>query len=139
MALSIVKEKSLIYCCTCKKAVQARLTGGFEIFPLHEQVSNDPFWVCDSCKNYVACHHKTPNVTTPIGCIANKEIRDYRKKIHLILDPLFKKSKRSRKNIYSFLSKTLNYNYHTANIKSIEEAKSVLYLVTHNLDLLKSL
>lgn len=117
-----------IFCCSCKKEVDARLTNGEEIYP-HRTVFFDlPFWICDTCKNYIGCHHKTENPLTPLGVISTPEIKKERIKIHYILDPLWKSGKVNRKKIYAKLSSRLGYQYHTANIRSIEEAKKVIKL-----------
>lgn len=79
---------SEIYCCGCEKKVPARLTDGAEIYPHRHDLSGLPFWKCDTCGNFVGCHHKTKNRTRPLGCIPTPEIKEARKRIHSLLDPL---------------------------------------------------
>jgi hypothetical protein len=50
-----------IFCCECREKVNARLTEGEEIYPHREDLKDLPFWICDKCKNFVGCHHKTDN------------------------------------------------------------------------------
>lgn len=114
-----------IYCCDCRKEVEATLTDGREIYPHREDLYHLPFWKCNRCDNYVGCHHKTKDRTKPLGCIPNEEIKDARKHIHLVLEPLWKKNLIDRKKLYQMISKELGYKYHTANIKSIEDARVV--------------
>ena len=78
-----------IYCCGCETIIEARLTDGSEIYAHRPDLSDLPFWCCDTCKNYVGCHHKTENRTQPLGCIPTKEIRDARKHIHALLDSMW--------------------------------------------------
>jgi len=114
-----------IYCCECKTEVDARLTDGAEIYPHRPDLSNLPFWKCDSCGNYVGCHHKTKNKTRPLGCIPNQQIKNARKEIHKILDPLWKSGCVDRKTLYAAISEHIGWTYHTAKIRSIEDARNI--------------
>lgn len=118
-----------IYCCGCNKNAEARLTSGVEIYPHRPDLSSLPFWKCDSCKNFVGCHHKTSNPTNPLGCIPTKELKNARQHIHRILDPIWQNGKLERKHVYARLSKSLGYQYHTAEIKTIEEARKIYKIV----------
>jgi len=118
-----------IRCCECGDKVQARLTDGTEIYPHRPDLKELPFWKCDQCGNFVGCHHKTKNRTRPLGCIPTPEIKNARKEIHKILDPIWQSGKMSRKDIYAKLTKELGWKYHTANIRSIEEARQVYRIV----------
>jgi hypothetical protein len=119
-----------ILCCGCNgKEIDARLTDGSEIYPHREDLYDLPFWKCDSCKNFVGCHHKTSNRTKPLGCIATKEIKAKRIGIHEILDSLWKNDGYSRSHIYKWLSKKLGYVYHTGEVKTLEEVNKVKLLL----------
>jgi hypothetical protein len=82
----------------------------------------------------VGCHHKTKTPTKPLGCIATPEILNARKKIHALLDPLWKSGVISRGRIYGYVSKQLGYTYHNGEIRSIEEARKIYRIVAelHN-------
>jgi hypothetical protein len=125
-----------IYCCGCGDQVDARLTDGQEIYPHRPDLSYLPFWKCDECGNYVGCHHKTDKPTRPLGCIPTPELMKARSHIHAVLDPIWKSKTLSRRQAYKRVSAELGYKYHTANIKSIEEARKVYRVVA---DLNKSL
>lgn len=120
-----------IYCCDCRKKVDARLTDGKEIYPHREDLYNLPFWKCDNCKNFVGCHHKTKNRVRPLGCIPTKEIKEARKHIHKLLDPIWKSGIIKRNALYNKICQELNYieyskhKYHTAQIRSMNEARDV--------------
>lgn len=118
-----------IYCCSCEKEVDARLTDGSEIYPHRKDLYKLPFWKCDNCGNYVGCHHKTKDRTRPLGVIPSKEIKGARKHIHALLDPIWKSGKIKRKELYKKLSDNLGYEYHTAEIKDIEEARKIYKLI----------
>ncbi len=114
-----------IYCCECKKEIEAKLTDGGEIYPHRQDLRDLPFWKCDTCGNYVGCHHKTEHRTKPLGCIPNNEIKNARKEIHNILDPLWKSGRVDRKILYAEISKHIGWKYHTAKIRDIEEARKI--------------
>ncbi len=114
-----------IFCCECEKEVIARLTDGAEIYPHRSDLHNLPFWKCDRCGNHVGCHHKTENRTRPLGCIPTREIRNARKEIHKVLDPIWKSGRVDRKTLYAAISEHLGWKFHTAKIRSIEDARKV--------------
>jgi len=124
-----------IFCCGCGKEIVARLTNGKEIYPHRVDLHHLPFWKCDICKNYVGCHHKTLNPTKPLGCIPTKKIIEARKAIHRLIDPVWKSWKIDRRQLYETISAKLGYHYHTAEIRSVEEARTVYRIA---LDICKS-
>lgn len=123
-----------IFCTVCKCDVQARLTDGKERYPHRPDLYDIPFWRCDTCGNYVGCHHKTDNPTRPLGCIASPEILSARKKIHAILDPLWKSGKIKRGKAYAHVTHRLGYEYHNGEIRTVEEARTIYKIVAqlHN-------
>lgn len=114
-----------IYCCECQIDVEAKLVTGKEVYSHRADLYDLPFWKCDACKNSVGCHHKTTNRTKPLGNIPNKELKNARKHIHKILDPLWKKCKKARRRIYKKISDHIGYEYHTGEIKTLEEARKI--------------
>lgn len=114
-----------IYCCTCECEIEARLTDGTEIYAHRSDLHNLPFWKCDKCNNFVGCHHKTKNRTKPLGCIPSAEIKNARKQIHAILDPIWQSGVMDRKTLYAKLTDKLGRQYHTADIRSLEEARLI--------------
>ena len=118
-----------LYCCACGKDVSARLTDGSEIYPHRPDLYALPFWRCDGCGNYVGCHHKTNNRTAPLGCIPTPEIKNARNHIHALLDPIWQSGKMGRKQIYAAISERVGWKYHTAKIRSIEEAREIYRIV----------
>jgi hypothetical protein len=118
-----------LYCCGCEAKVEARLIDGSEAYPHRPDLKPLPFWKCDACGNFVGCHHKTSNRTNPLGHIPTPELKQARKHIHAILDPLWKSGGMKRKTIYAILTEKLGWAYHTAMIRDIEEARQVYRLV----------
>ena len=123
-----------IYCCQCCEEVDTRLTDGAEIYPHREDLDSLPFWIHDKCGNFVGCHHKTRTPTKPLGCIATPDILNARKKIHALLDPLWKSKSIRRGQAYAYVSNRLGYEYHNGEIRTIEEARRIYKIVAtlHN-------
>ena len=119
----------LIYCCSCNEKVTARLTNGGEIYPNRADLRELPFWKCDACGNFVGCHHKTKDRTKPLGCIATPELKKARQQIHKILDPIWKSGAMTRKELYQKISENIGWSYHTAKIRSIEDAREIYRIV----------
>ena len=118
-----------LYCCECKGEVEGRLTDGHEVYPHRPDLGDLPFWKCDTCGNHVGCHWKTKD-RTPLGNIPTKELKNARQHIHLILDPIWKQRRMPRGKLYARLAKELGLNeYHTAEIKTIDEARKVYAIV----------
>ena len=65
------------------------------------------------------------NTTKPLGTMANKELREYRMKVHAKIDPLWKNGEIGRGQLYSKISKILGYTYHTGE-SDIETCKKIL-------------
>lgn len=123
-----------IFCCCCKQDVPARLTDGIEIYPHRTDLFRHPFWICDACGNFVGCHWRSTAPTKPLGVIATPAIKHVRKRIHRILDPLWDSGappirKKKRRKVYAALSALIGYEYHTANIRSVEEGQRIYNLV----------
>lgn len=118
-----------LFCCYCKCVVQPELVTGADVYPHRPDLSDLPFWRCLGCGEFVGCHHKTKDRTRPLGCIPTKEIKNARRHIHKILDPLWKSGNLSRKEVYQKISDALGKKYHTAEIRSIEEARDVYRIV----------
>lgn len=118
-----------LYCCECMCDVWARLTDGKEVYPHRDDLHDLPFWKCDTCGNHVGCHHKTKQRTRPLGNIPNKAIRAARSHIHRILDPLWMKKKIPRGKLYARITKELGYQYHTAEIKTVQDARNIYSIV----------
>lgn len=119
------KSKTSIYCCGCSKEVAARLTDGNEIYPHRPDLAGLQFWKCDACGNFVGCHHKTQDRLRPLGCIPTAQIREARKQVHALSDPLWKAGKIKRRALYAEISKRVGWTYHAAEIRNVEECRKV--------------
>lgn len=57
--------------------------------------------------------------------MANKELREWRKKVHAYIDPQWKQGKMSRGTMYSIISKHIGKQFHTGE-SNIDMCKKVL-------------
>ena len=117
-----------IYCCQCEIKIEARLTDGAEIYPHRPDLKPIPFWRCDTCGNYIGCHHKTDKPTNPLGIIPTPELRAARRHIHKLIDPAWENGLIKRNDLYAELTERLGWEYHTAKIRSVKEAREVYRL-----------
>ncbi len=120
-----------IYCCGCNGEVAARLTNGAEIYPHRGDLHSLKFWKCDGCGDAVGCHKvHGGKYNKPLGVIANREIKNWRMKIHAKLDPLWKQKAFSRKNLYKTISKRMGIEaYHTAELTTVADCQKVLSIL----------
>ena len=119
------QAKRSIFCCACARDVDAQLTNGAECYPHRPDLAGLPFWRCDTCRNFVGCHHKTKNRTKPLGVIADRAMKDARVHLHKRIDPLWQRKRITRREIYGRLSAVLGREYHTAELRTLDEARNV--------------
>ena len=114
-----------IHCLECDKFVDARHTTGEEIYPHRPDLHRKHFYKCDTCNNYVGCHRDGG----PLGSIPNMEMRRIRQRIHKILDPLWQSGRVSRNKLYKRISHEMGWRFHTAHLKSMEEAEKAYQFI----------
>ena len=123
-------SRRLVHCYGCHAAVPARLTDGREVYPDRGDLAGLPFWKCDGCGNHVGCHHKTRDRTRPLGNIPTRELRNARRHIHRILDPVWQQGRVPRGKLYAAIARELGVaEYHTAEIKTVEDARQAYAVV----------
>ena len=96
----MVKYKVL--CPYCHKS--AELVDSKEIY----KKSYGMLWICRPCEAYVGTH-KNSKRFAPLGTLANRELREWRKRAHLVFDPIWKESKKQnmRTRTYAWLATKL--------------------------------
>jgi hypothetical protein len=87
-------------------------------------------WWCKPCDAFVGCHN---NTRTPKGSLANRELREWRKKAHAHIDPIWQSGILARGQVYFRLKKALggDKEIHVGN-SDIDLCKKIL-----SVDLLK--
>lgn len=116
-----------IWCCNCNKEVWSIATKGKKVYPHRFDLKDNHFWQCKHCLNFVGCHPDDP-YHRPLGCIPTPRLKKARNEIHKILDPLWKnrqKKNKKRSAIYKDISVYLGYEFHSAEIRDIDEAKKI--------------
>lgn len=89
-------------------------------------------YYCKPCDAYVGCHNNTKK---PLGTMANRELREWRKKTHAIIDPLWLKKpnrKDARRRLYLKLYKYFGKETHVGE-SDIEQCKAIIYAVQNKL------
>lgn len=106
------------------------MVSGNIVYPHSPNLAHKRFWQCVHCKNFVGCHENAnQNKLRPLGVIANKELKGARVRIHQIIDPLWQNGIVKRGELYAMLTSELGYQYHTGELRSMEEAERVFGVV----------
>ena len=79
-------------------------------------------WLCKPCDAYVGCHK---NTKIPLGTMANKETREWRKKAHESFDPIWKNKIMTRNQAYLLLKAHFNKDVHIGE-SDIEMCKQIV-------------
>jgi hypothetical protein len=115
-----------IWCCGCQTNVEAVRATGRDIYPHRADLHKKRFWRCQACGNYVGCH---PGSEKPLGNIPTPELRKARSHVHAILDPIWKTNRMPRGQIYALISQKIGRQYHTGEIKTVEDARTIYRIV----------
>ena len=91
-------------CPYCKAA--ARLVNGKVIYPATRRADliAKSFWLCAPCKAYVGCH---PGTVTPLGRLADADLRQAKMAAHDAFDPLWRSGRMRRGEAYAWLAAAL--------------------------------
>jgi hypothetical protein len=96
-----------------------------------------PIYICRTCDAYVGCHKGT---TKPLGRLANKELREWKKKAHAVFDPVWELPRESllqsgfrgppRSKAYARLAYLLGIPFNDCHIGmfDVEQCKQVVDL-----------
>lgn len=127
-----------IHCCGCQGAVTARLTNGAEVYPRRPDLSEVPVWKCDACQNYVGCHSNEEKHLQPLGHIPTPAMRQARKKLHGVMDQIWRDGLLSRKLTYQAMSRKLGVGqFHAAETTSVDEIENATSAAQELLDELR--
>jgi len=87
-------------------------------------------WLCKNCDAYVGCHRNTKK---PLGTMADKETREWRKKAHAIFDPFWKEWKMTRDEAYKMLETAMGKKTHIGE-SDIETCKIIIKILINQID-----
>lgn len=92
----------ILQCPYCGKAAE-RVTGAV-IYPHRPDLFGKKFWRCAPCGAHVGCHGTS---ATPLGRLANAELRRAKMAAHAAFDPLWKSRRMNRSQAYAWLADAL--------------------------------
>ena len=123
--VDLILEKPTI-CRYCGN--QVVFTSNAEIYG--REYGNGKCYLCRNCKAFVGVHSET---LTPLGTLANNELRKWRNKAHIEFDKLWKgKTRRmTRYNAYGWLAKQMGLSRKETHIAlfEIEQCQKVIDIV----------
>lgn len=90
-------------CAYCSQPTE--FVGGDIIYPHRPDLAEKKFYRCVPCEAYVGCH---PGTETPLGRVANAELRKAKMAAHAAFDPLWREGGMKRKEAYAWLRKAMN-------------------------------
>ena len=112
-----------IYCTSCRKKVEAQAVNGSMIYPHRLDLYEKLFYVCPECGNYVGTHSDG----RPLGTIPTPDLRKWRNEVHRIIDEYWLPNNTAkRKELYADLSEFIGRRYHTGELNTIAECRSVI-------------
>ena len=121
-----------VLCNYCQKPAE-RVTG-YEIYPHRPDLYRKTFWRCVPCKAYVGCHK---NSDTPLGRLANAELRKAKLEAHTVFDPLWRRGTMSRRHAYALLAQKMGIPANQAHIGMFDvpqcrQVKEIFEAYHHN-------
>ena len=97
----------------------SRQATGDELYPHRRDLYAKRFWICDPCDAWVGCH---PGTETPLGRLANADLRKAKQRAHAAFDPIWKTKKLRRSEAYAWLSGALGLPREECHIGMFDEA-----------------
>lgn len=117
------KEEKPTICRYCGSPVV--YTSNAEIYG--KEYGTGKCYLCRNCRAFVGVH---PGTDTPLGTLANEELREWRKEAHFWFDRIWKKPTRitTRYNAYGYLAKKMGLPREETHIGmfEIEQCKKVI-------------
>lgn len=106
-----------ILCPYCGAA--AKCVTGADIYPHRPDLASKRFFACMPCKAWVGCHPSG----TPLGRLANSELRAEKQAVHAVFDPLWKHGRMSRSRAYRLLADAMGINRDECHIGMFDVAQ----------------
>lgn len=132
-----VRKSDAVICQYCNQP--AKLVGGDYIYPHRTDLFDKKFWQCANGheESYVGCH---PNTSTPLGCLANAELRQAKKETHKVFDPIWREKFASRGAAYRWLASAMKIRVKDCHMGmfTVEQCKQAALIATHELTYLRN-
>jgi hypothetical protein len=106
----------MVICDYC--ALPAELVSGHSVYPHRPDLAGKQFWRCLPCAAHVGCH---PGTATPLGGLANQELRRARMEAHAAFDPLWRGIPGERSKQYEWLASGLGIDASACHIGMMNE------------------
>ena len=123
--MNVVFRGKCPYC-----GAKAQLVDGTAIYPHRPDLAEKKFYQCAPCDAYVGCHPPSVNGqggvgtgTTPLGRLANAELRRLKSQAHAVFDPLWRNGRMRRREAYAWLAKQLGIPATDAHIGMFDEVQ----------------
>lgn len=110
--------KPMIICPYC--GVPAKFVDSIVVFKVR---SYGMIWLCSNypaCDARVGCHDETDS---PLGTMANRALREKRKAVHAVFDPLWKGGGKSRGEAYDLLADLMGKPVNLTHIGMFSESE----------------
>lgn len=126
-----------VICPYCDR--QARLVTGNTIYPHRPDLFAKKFYLCSPCDAWVGCHPAQNakgggmgDGSTPMGRLANAELRKAKQAAHAAFDPLWKSGLMSRASAYKRLADTMRISRNNCHIGmfDVEQCNAVVLAVS---------
>jgi hypothetical protein len=118
-------------CDYCKQPAQ--LVGGEIMYPRRPDLYAKNFYRCEPCGAWVGCH---PGTVTPLGRLANAELRAAKQRAHAAFDPLWHSGSMKRRDAYAWLASSLGIERNDCHIGMFDVQQCDA--VVHNVNQLKA-
>lgn len=108
---------------------------------IYESNKYSPLWVCSNypkCDAYVGTHAHGKWKGFPKGSLANATLRQLRKEVHFILDPLWKSGKYQREYLYKHLRGCMQLTEPVCHIGEFDENQCKLAKTIIERDFIKN-
>lgn len=96
---------------------EAELVTGEKTYPHLTSLHHIPFWFCQPCEAWVGCH---PGTKTPLGSVANAELRLKRMQAHSAFDSTWT-NRKERSKQYAWLADVMGLSEDKCHIGSFSE------------------
>lgn len=105
-------------CPYCHKQ-SVKITGN-ELYGNRKDTNKKLFWVCWDCQAWVGCHKGTE---TPLGTLANGELREMRSQVHWDFDQIWQLKHMTRTQAYEWLAEQMGISQEDCHVAMFDIVK----------------
>jgi len=112
---------------------KAKKVMGNVIYPYRKSLWRRKFFLCKPCDAYVGCHHTPNGKFKTMGELANRELRQLRRRAHVAFDPLWTENRMTRAKAYAWLAEQMGLTSSECHIGKFnnEQCERVIELCTN--------